>query len=64
MTVYRIQLINGRFDHVSGKMAAVKRAIEMTGAPELSCADDLKREWGVTITPVTQATARSVGMGQ
>jgi hypothetical protein len=64
MTAYRIQLVNGRFDYVTGKMAAVKRAIEMTGAPATSCAEDLRKDWGILIRRVSESEAREVGLNQ
>ena len=61
-TVYRIQIINGRFDHVATKQAAVARAIEMVGAEQGATAKTLEKDWGVTFTKVTDSIARSVGL--
>lgn len=63
MAVYRVSNINGRFDHVAGKAAAVRRAAEISDAPTDTPEADLVREWGATIRRVTAAQARSVGMG-
>jgi hypothetical protein len=60
--VYRIQLVNGRFDHVATKHAAIMRAIEMVGAEPGTTAKALEKEWGVTFTRVSAPVARSVGL--
>lgn len=60
--VYRVQNINGRFDHVVGKAAAIAKAIEMAGATEGTSVTDLARHWGVRIGRVSAAIARSVGL--
>jgi hypothetical protein len=59
---YRVQLINGRFDHVRGKQAAIARAIEMAGADPKTSEADLRKHWGVSIDRVTAEIARSVGL--
>lgn len=63
MTVYRVHIINGRFDHVVGKAAAIKRAAELTDAPEGTPLNELTRHWGVTLERVSASYARSVGLG-
>jgi len=63
MTTYRIHDINGRFDHVSGKSAAIARANEMArwiGEPLLT-EDELRVLYGITIQRVSADIARSVG---
>jgi hypothetical protein len=60
--VYRIQILDGRFDHVATKRAAIMRAIEMVGAEPGTTAKALERDWGVTLTRVSAAMARSVGL--
>ena len=62
MTTYRIQSINGRFDHVVGQDAAIARAAEMVGAEPGTDAKTLQRDWGVTIEPVGEEVAASVGL--
>ena len=59
---YKVSVVNGRFDHVLTKRAAVARAIEIVGAPANTSAETLSREWGVTITRITPAAARAVGL--
>ncbi len=59
---YRIQNINGRFDHVRGKQAAIARAIEMAGAEPKTNEADLRNHWGVRIERVSAEIARSVGL--
>jgi hypothetical protein len=61
-TVYRVQIVNGRFDHVATRRAAVIRAAEMVGAPEGTTASELELDWGVTITRIRAAVARSIGL--
>lgn len=61
MTIYRIQLTNGRFDHVRGKSAAIIRAAEMVGSDSASLRA-APGEWGVTIKPVPKAQAKAVGL--
>jgi hypothetical protein len=60
--VYRIQILDGRFDHVATKKAAIMRAIEMVGADPGATAKALEHNWGVSITRVSAAMARSVGL--
>lgn len=60
--VYRVQNINGQFDHVAGKRAALERARQMAGAPEGTGQDDLAKHWGVRVERVSGSTARSVGL--
>ncbi len=62
MTVYRVSTLNGKFDHVKSHATAIKRAREMVGADETVSADELTREWGVKIVPVSKSVARSVGI--
>jgi hypothetical protein len=62
--VYRVQLLNGKFDHVVTKQAAVIRAIELLGPPtplDLT-ARDLEQHWGVKLIKVSPSVARSVGL--
>ena len=59
---YRIQLINGRFDHVRGKQAALVRAVEMAGAEIGTDVKTLEKNWGVRIERVSAEVARSVGL--
>lgn len=59
--VYRVSTINGRFDHVATKRAAIERARELAGAPADASLDDLTKHWGATIERVSAETARSVG---
>lgn len=61
MGYFKITSIDGKFDHVEGKKAAVARAREMVAAPEDSTEADLEREYGVSISPVSKSIARSVG---
>lgn len=60
-TVYKLSNINGRFDHVYGKAAAVARANEIEGETGLT-ENDLTREWGWKFKRLTPAQARAVGM--
>lgn len=62
--VYRVQLLNGRFDHVVGKRIAIMRAITMLGSstPVDLTARELERDWGVRFTKVSPSVARSVGL--
>jgi hypothetical protein len=62
MAVYRIQLTNGRFDHVRSKAAALARAVELANAEPGTPLDVLEREWGVRLTRISPTMARSVGM--
>lgn len=63
MTVYRIALDNGRFDHVRGKHAALRRAAELVGLSVTPKAiADRPGGYGVTIRKVSAATARMVGI--
>ena len=59
---YRIQLTNGRFDHVKGKHAALIRAIEMAGAEAETTEADLRKHWGVRIDRASAEIARSVDL--
>jgi hypothetical protein len=63
MTVYRVSLDNGRFDHVRGKKEALRRAAELVG---LNVTPKAVAEWpqgyGVTIQKVGRSTARAVGL--
>jgi hypothetical protein len=61
-SVYRVQHQDGRFSHVRGKDAALKAAQQEAGAPADTTEDVLSSEWGVTITKVSAAVARSVGL--
>jgi len=61
MTIYKISNINGRFDHVAGKTAAIARANEIERGTGLTEAD-LTEGWGWTFKRLTPAQARSVGM--
>jgi hypothetical protein len=63
-TVYRISLLNGRFDHVATKQAAIARAIEMVKAEPHTSAKMLEKEWGVRFTRVSKSDARAVGLGE
>lgn len=60
--VYRVALVNGRFDHVVGKAAALRCALELLGEDGPISEADLIREWGVKIERVSAAHARSVGL--
>lgn len=60
--VYRVDDHAGHFAHVAGKRAAVVRGIAMVGAPSGTTAQELDREWGVTISRVSASIARSVGL--
>lgn len=60
--VYRVQDINGRFDYVATKVAAVARAIELAGADLGTPEAHLVKHWGITITRVSAEVARSVGL--
>ena len=59
--IYRVQLINGKFDHVATKRAAVARAVALANAPQDTSSQELERHWGVTFTRVSASVARSVG---
>lgn len=61
-TVYRVQNINGKFDHITGKDAALDRARQMAAAPATTSEAELAKHWGVRITPVSASDARSVGL--
>jgi hypothetical protein len=61
MTTYRIQNINGQFDHVTGKEQALARARQMVGAEDIATEADL-HDFSVTIKPVSKAVAASVGL--
>jgi hypothetical protein len=60
--VYRVSCVNGRFDHIATKRAALARASEIAGAPKGTSEQELISEWGVIITRVSPAIARSVGL--
>lgn len=62
MKSYKVACVNGRFGHVTGKRAALMAARRMVKAPSRASETDLRRHWGVTITPVSSAFARSVGL--
>lgn len=62
MKTYRVTCVNGRFDHIATKPAAVRRAVEIAGAPEGTGEQELLRDWGVTIERVSAGVARSVGL--
>jgi hypothetical protein len=61
-TVYRVQCLNGRFEHVFGKKDAVARAKGMVGAPSKTSAKFLQKDWGVTFKRVSPKIAREVGL--
>lgn len=60
--VYRVQNINGQFDHVATKTAAIARAREMVSAEPDTDLQTLETHWGVKIERVSAAVARSVGL--
>ncbi len=60
MGFFKISNINGRFDYIQGREAAVARMIEIEGDVSLT-ESDLLRDYGWTITEVDADTARSVG---
>ena len=61
-TVYLAKNINGRFDHVRGKAAAIAYARQVEGDETLTEAE-LVADYGWTFRRVSPAYARSVGMG-
>ncbi len=69
-SVYRIQTLHGKFDHVAGLDAAINRAKEMINLQPIFDVPGsttvwlhrLEYDWGVTITRVSPEIARSVGL--
>lgn len=61
MTVYRISNVNGKFDHIQGKRAAIARIREIEGVEALTEADAI-RDFGWTIARCTPAEARAAGL--
>lgn len=59
-TVYKLQNINGRFDHAYGKKAAVARANEIDHEKNLTTKQLEALGW--TFKKLGAVTARSVGM--
>jgi len=58
---YKIRDISGRFDHVRGIEAALKRANEIAGVSGYT-REALDRDFGVRIERVSAEIARSVGL--
>lgn len=59
-TVYKAHNINGKFNHLQGKKAAVDYARGIEGDEKLS-EQDLVKEYGWTFKKVSASHARSVG---
>lgn len=61
MTTYKIHNINGKFDHVDGKSAALTRIREIEGDANMT-ETEMTRDHGWTITRVSASAARAVGL--
>lgn len=61
MTVYKAHNINGKFNHLVGKTAAINYAREVEKDGDLS-EKDLTTQYGWTFTKVSASVAKAVGL--